>query len=434
MVFLHAKAPLTSAERTAKRRLVIQDTLALLGLFAITGVLAVLTFLLFRSYSQHEKDLGERWLRRGNAALAAGQPIAAVNALRSALAFQPENRQTQIKLAEALAGAGRVQEAIAYFNSLWDKEPGSGPINLQLARLTMLAPPVRGKSARNASAARALEYYHAAIYGTWEGDGAQRRRQVRLELVRLEISRGMFADARNELLIAAGNADNTNTEALLEVAALLEQAHAPNDALRVYRQILGRKENSFAALAGAGRTSFELSRYRAARQFLERAVALPDASKQPDYGEDRQELAQSSALLDLFPGPMSPARQRVARLLRARSIAGKRLLACVAAQEGGAAAVSPNTGQATAQASGGATLNNRASSPPLPPELAVLNARWQAEPKAPAALLRDPDLQQSELELIYDTELKTSHVCGAPTGDDALLLRIAQSPDTVEQR
>jgi hypothetical protein len=29
--------------------------------------------------------------------------------------------------------------------------------------------------------------------------------------------------------------------------------------------------------------------------------------------------------------------------------------------------------------------------------------------------------------------LRTAHHCGTPTGDDALLLRIAQAPDAVEQ-
>jgi hypothetical protein len=311
-----------------------------------------------------------------------------------------------------------------------------------------MAPPVRSKSGRDANVARALEYYHAAIYGTWEGDGAVRRLQVRLELVRFEISQGMFADARNELLIAAGNADNKNTDALLEVAGLMEQAHAPNDALHVYRQILARQPNSFAALAGAGRASFELSRYRAARQFLERAVSLPDASKQAGYAEARQELAQASALLDLYPAPTLPARERVKRLLRARSIAKKRLLACVAAHAAPAAAsadatsTTPNATQATpnaARTNANAAPGNQAtanpSSPPLPPDLAALNGEWQAEPSAPtaSALLRDSDLQQHELQLIYNTELQTSRLCGTPTGDDALLLRIAQSPDTVEQ-
>lgn len=409
MVFLHPRTPLTPAERSAKRRLLIQDTLALLSLFAITAVLAVLTFLLFRSYSQHEKELAARWLRRGDAALAAGQPQQAINALRSALAFQPDNRQTQIKLAEALASAGRIQEATAYFNTLWDKEPGSGIINLQLARLA-----TRTIAKHVDNARRALEYYHAAIYGTWEGDGAERRRDVRLELVRYELSKGMFADARNELLIAAGNADETNTAALLQVAKLLEQAHAPNDALHLYKQILARGDNSFAALEGAGRCSFALGRYRAAKQYLERALERPDGAQQSDIDEDRRELAQAKAILKLYPAPTLPERERAERVLKARDIARQRFLSC-AAPDGNSAT---NTG-----------------APALPPDLAALNTRWQAEPKnlTLSTLLRDSHLLQRELDLIYDTELTTAHHCGTPKGDDALLLRIAQAPDAVEQ-
>jgi tetratricopeptide (TPR) repeat protein len=408
MVFLHPRTPLTPAERSAKRRLVIQDTLALLSLFAITAVLAVLTFLLFRSYSQHEKDLAARWLRRGDAALAAGQPQQAINALRSALAFQPDNRQTQIKLAEALASAGRVQEATVYFNTLWDKEPGSGIINLQLARLA-----TRTIAKHVDNARRALEYYHAAIYGTWEGDGAERRRDVRLELVRYELSKGMFTDARNELLIAAGNADETNTTALLEVAKLLEQAHAPNESLRLYKQILARGDNSFAALEGAGRTAFALGRYRAAKQYLERALERPDGAQQSDMDEDRRELAQAKAILKLYPAPTLPERERAKRVLKAREIARQRFLSCAA----------PNANSAT----------NTAAA--LPPDLTQLSTRWQAEPKnlTVSALMHDPQLLQQELDLIYDTELTTAHHCGTPTGDDALLLRIAQAPDAVEQ-
>ena len=413
MVFLHPRTLLTPAERSAKRRLVIQDTLALLSLFAITGVLAVLTFLLFRSYSQHEKDLAARWLRRGDAALAAGQPQQAINALRSALAYQPDNRQIQIKLAEALAGAGHIQEATAYFNTLWDKEPGSGIINLQLARLA-----TRTIAKHVDNARRALEYYHAAIYGTWEGDGAERRRAVRLELVRYELSKGMFADARNELLIAAGNADETNSAALLEVANLLEQAHAPSDALHLYKQILARRDTSFAALEGAGRSSFILGRFRAAKHFLEHALAQPDASPQSDIDEDRQELAQSKAILNLYASPTLPARQRAERVLSARNIARERFFSCIAP------GADPTTNTAT-------------NTPPaaLPPNLAALNTRWQAEPKnlSLEVLMRDPKLQQQELDLIYDTESETVHDCGAPTGDDALLLRIAQALDAIEQ-
>jgi hypothetical protein len=71
----------------------------------------------------------------------------------------------------------------------------------------------------------------------------------------------------------------------------------------------------------------------------------------------------------------------------------------------------------------------------LPPDLTQLSTRWQAEPKnlTVSALMHDPQLLQQELDLIYDTELRTAHHCGPPTGDDALLLHIAQAPDAVEQ-
>src|ERR1700690_3743955 len=67
--FFRASTPLTPAERLAKRHLVFKDTLALLSIFAVTCVLAVLTWLIFRSYSQHQSDAAARWKRRGEQAL-----------------------------------------------------------------------------------------------------------------------------------------------------------------------------------------------------------------------------------------------------------------------------------------------------------------------------------------------------------------------------
>jgi hypothetical protein len=37
------------------------------------------------------------------------------------------------------------------------------------------------------------------------------------------------------------------------------------------------------------------------------------------------------------------------------------------------------------------------------------------------------------MKLIYNTEEQTEQVCGAPTGDDALLLLLAKSPKMMEQ-
>jgi hypothetical protein len=38
------------------------------------------------------------------------------------------------------------------------------------------------------------------------------------------------------------------------------------------------------------------------------------------------------------------------------------------------------------------------------------------------------------MNLIFDTEKQTAQACGAPTGDDALLLKIAQSSRSVEEK
>ena len=70
------------------------------------------------------------------------------------------------------------------------------------------------------------------------------------------------------------------------------------------------------------------------------------------------------------------------------------------------------------------------SPPKLPSALQALNATWAGpEGSAGAAtLLHDSALQDSAVQLIYDTETQTEMVCGMPTGDDALLLRLATTP------
>ena len=67
--------------------------------------------------------------------------------------------------------------------------------------------------------------------------------------------------------------------------------------------------------------------------------------------------------------------------------------------------------------------------------MAALSNRWQASrPRLTiAALAADGQLEQSAMQLVYDTEQVTEHVCGEPDGEDAALLRIAASPDTVNQ-
>ena len=295
MSFFALKSPLTATERIERRRLIFSDTLALVTLFAITAVLAVLTNFLYQSYASHQRELAQRWLTRGEEALRKGNPQAAIDALRSALAFAPSQRSIEIELAEALASAGRIQEATVYFNALLESQQGSGLINLQLARL----------AARQGNESQAIEDYQRAIYGNWEGDGYVRRRTVRFELINYLISRQLLDQARSELLVASGNAPEDDLSVQLDIARRMEQAQDPSDAFRIYTKILHRHPSLLEALEGAGRIAFQMGRYLEAKRYLGRVMDSPGADQEPRslLQQSRDQLRRSnpaSAALPLF--------------------------------------------------------------------------------------------------------------------------------------
>lgn len=394
----HAPMILTPDERLARRRLVLQDALSLLSLFLITAVLFILTLLLFRSFTRHREQLGARWRARGQAALRDGHPAAAIDDLRSALAYVPD-RATEIELATALAEAGKTQQASVYFTTLWETSPGDGTINLELARL----------AAKEGNESQAIFHYQAALDGTWQGNGYDRRREVRLEMARYLISRREFNSARTQLLIAEGNAPD-DPAIKLTIASLLEQASAPYDALGIYRALAARRDPPLAALLGAGRTAFSLDLDRLAADSLSRALASPASAtlSSGDESAARSMLDTSRRVLDLYPSFDLAPRTRAQRILGLRDLADRRLTSCTA------------------------------SNPAAASKLASLVARWNQVPsRLPISELEQrPDLEQSIFQLALDTETSTAAtpLCGAPTGDDALLLRIAHNPNAVEQQ
>ena len=443
MSFLALKTPLDAGERAERRRLIISDSLALVTLFAITAALAVMTNYLYQSYASHQITLARRWLVRGDQALRDNKPQAAIDALSSALAYAPGDRSTEIKLAEALASAGRVQEASVYFNTLLESQQGNGLINLQLARL----------AARQGNQNEAIQDYQRAIYGNWEGDGYVRRRDVRFELINYLISRGLLDQARSELLVAQGNAPEDDLSVQLEVAATMEKAQDPADALHLYRTILRHHGTLREALAGAGRSAFQLGRYLEAKHYLTRSLEGSSVEQEPspDLEQGRKLLAEATQLLQLYPSPRLSAKEQSARILNDRKLALARLAQCM--QTGNAASAKAVSATTAPPAAGGALASplknfashfSRHAAPPADSQAAapapadplqVLQERWQELPaKITAPMLSsDPELTQAQLQLIYDTEITTRQVCGAPTGDDDLLLKIAQAPNQVEE-
>jgi tetratricopeptide (TPR) repeat protein len=441
MSFLALKSPLTANERLVRRRLIFTDTLALVTLFAVTVVLAVLTNFLYQSYASHQKELAQRWLARGEQALRVDKPQAAIDALRSALAFAPSQRSIEIELAEALASAGRIQEATVYFNALLESQQGNGLINLQLARL----------AARQGNESQAIEDYQRAIYGNWEGDGYVRRRTVRFELIDYLISRGLMDQARSELLVASGNAPEDDISVQLDIARRMEQAQDPSDALHLYTTILHHHPSLLEALEGAGRTAFQLGRYLEAKRYLGRALESPavDQEPQPVLQQSRGQLHDATRLLQLYPSSRLSIKERSTRILTGRKLAMARLAECTqdkaqtpAKDSTATSAPAPESRQTSNPLQSLASRftskttkapTNQAPSPPPVDPLQALAARWQQPPAVKLTdLENDPELAQGQIQLIYDTEIITQQVCGAPSGDDALLLRVAQAPNHVE--
>jgi hypothetical protein len=123
---------------------------------------------------------------------------------------------------------------------------------------------------------------------------------------------------------------------------------------------------------------------------LERAVR-----EQPENEENAVLLIQIRRILQLVPSEALSAQERVDRILTDRAIAKTRWNTCTAPTDGSQS----------------------------------LAARW-AGPDATTSrseLLNDSDKQKTAMQLIYDTEFETSQHCMAPTGDDALLLLLAQA-------
>jgi tetratricopeptide (TPR) repeat protein len=388
----------TENDWSAKRRLILRDALTFLSLALITAVLFAVTSFLFHSFAAHRTELAQRWAARGQAAIASGRPDQAIVALHTALSYAPGERYYELLLAQALGDAGHTEESYNYFLGLWETQPGNGFINLRLARL----------AAKKNDMQAAINYYRASIYGTWEGDGAVRRRDVRLELSRYLIAHHDLSSARTELLVTGGNAPD-DVDLAFTLAQLLEQASAPYDALNYYQKVLAREPNKQQALEAAGRLEYGFGNFEEAHRLLDRAIHEPAApAPNPDLSPSVQAMLDTSEqVLSLAPSKKLPAKERVIRILRARELARKRFDSC------------------NVQVSA-------ANGPPSP--LQTLGARWMSKEATinRDALLKDVNAQDAVMKLVYDTETQTSLACGAPAGDDALLLMLAKSPKAVE--
>jgi tetratricopeptide (TPR) repeat protein len=241
--------------RYVERRVLLLSGLLLGALFAVTAALA-------RSYHAREQDLAAEWFRRGNAELAAGRPAQAFEDFRTSLAYGPDSRDVQLKLAEALLADGRYNETRTYLENLWEQAPGSGQVNLDLAHVAM----------KTGDVDDAIRYFHGAILGSWEKEPATARRKVRFELCDFLLARGQVDDARSEIAGLAVDTPGDDGPLREQNGRLFLKVGEPARALTEFEAALRTNPRQPEWLAEAGRVAFDDGDYFKAESYLSKAA------------------------------------------------------------------------------------------------------------------------------------------------------------------
>ena len=288
------------------RHLLVWLALALVPAFTVTALVA-------HAFREKHDALAVEWTARGERALHEARAADAVDAFRTALTFDRDNRLVRLRLAQALSAADRHPEANAYLLTLWETQPGNGPVNLELGRLAARSGDVRG----------AERYYHNAIEGAWADGAEARRRQVRLELTRFLVQQRATDLAQAELIHLSNDLPDSPATRQ-EVADLLLAVGMPERALELYRPLVDTGQGTQAAAAGAGRAAFALGDDVRAERYLGRAVRAGGSEVRL-----AEELATVRAILANDPFARRLAlRERAARASRGVGRAMARLQLC----------------------------------------------------------------------------------------------------------
>ena len=359
-------------------------------ILALLAGLAVACFLLVtglsRAYEDQRDSLGARWSSRGVADLNAKRYVTAVIDFRAALLYSREDYSYQLNLAEALIGMNHLGEASAYLLNLRDREPDDGLVNLELARIAMQ----QGKNDQ------AIRYYHDAVYAIWPKDQEFQRSTARMELIELLLRLKQEADAQSELLALEANAGG-DAQLQKQIGDFFARAGDYQHALAAYIAALKSDRHDPEALTGAGEAAFILQLYAQAQRYLQAAVAL---NPKDAAGAERLKTTQLVLQMDPYRLPISAA-AKSRLVMQAFATAGQRLQACNAPASSDIA---------------GASVNSD------------LSREWtDLKPRVTERnLLRDADIIDSAMDLVFRIERSTSSDCGAPSGPDLALLLISK--------
>lgn len=370
------------ALRYLQRRVLLLSMIPLALLFALTVTLA-------RTYHAREDALVQQWFRTGNADLAAGQPRKAFEDFRNALSYDPENQLVQLRLAEALLLDGQITEARSYLVTLWDRTPGLGQVNLDLAHA----------SAQLGDLDEAVRYFQAAIYGSWDKDPAQQRRAVRLELCEFLLAHDRINDAQAELAALSADISPDDVVLLEKTGRLLMKAGQPRRALVEFEAILRKNPRQNQWLAEAGESAMAAADYAKAETYLARAA------RESPSDEVVKMLATAREVLsgDPFQSGLSDNEQ-AGRSWRAFQQGLKRLQQCTATNT-----AAPTPGQ-----------------PLSDTQVLIQQAQALKQQVNLRSLGRSPELRKEAMQLVFRIEEITANSCGEPAGLDRALILIGK--------
>jgi len=380
-----------SGPRRASREMIL--------LLCVLSLLLLLSFTAFVSRMYHKKVhvLADQWFDAGERQLQAGDSAAALTDYRNALVYSPNNTKFQFHLAEALAAGGHYDQARPYLLALLSESPGSGEVNLQLARI----------AAANNSRADALRYYQGAIYGEWKDDANSTRWQIRRELCDYLISKGDINQAIPAVLDLDENTPENDPARLKIVGQLLLQTMQWMRAQALYRSLLRVDRYDEEAIAGAGRAAFELGEFSAAIEDLNRLS--PERRAQADVAPvletAHRVLAMSPFLAGLTP------QVRAQRTANALSIAELRAQGCARATGQSLVETPPRTELQVAYATS-----------------QTMQLNWDLRD-----LQKFPDRVDSAMQTAFDIENAVAQACGEPQGDNRALWLLARSRSAVNR-
>jgi tetratricopeptide (TPR) repeat protein len=264
-----------------------------------------------------EASLANRWFLRGNQAMQANLPVVAAQDYRTALSYDPENREYRLRVAQALLAADRLNEARAHLTSLWELEPADGDVNLTLARLY----------AKRGDSASATRYYSNAINGVWPDDTRQERVATRFELASYLMQQHKLTQAQSELMALLADAP-PDPGAQLRLGDLLLQVNEPEHTIEIDNSVLAKDSSNAQAYLQKAHALIALNKFAEAEHALTKAVENDPASVD---ARNQLDLMREVLRLDTSLRGLSGT-ERADRAVEAFRSAWQRLSSCATQQ------------------------------------------------------------------------------------------------------